>query len=225
MEEACLVCLTATRRGVYQDYMDRGRRQHQRGWPLFLAAIMAGTLSVGEAFADEFPFTRNVPIPEFQNRQEDVRPYNFDAPPEGIFRSIQLAEGFDEEVGFRRTHEMVPVGPTEVFRPDSPAVFAVFQVHQHYESFQVFGLCFPEQVEGLDPKTVIAQDVMYLALEDESGYVKLHAPQGGWKPGRYKVEIHIGWKVNEISLVGTMRFAVTSSNSTTANSGPPASPK
>ena len=206
---------------MYQDYMDRGRSQSTRGWPLFLATIMAGTLSVGEAFADEFPFTRNVPIPEFQNRQEDVRPYNFDAPPEGIFRSIKLAQGFEEEMGYRRTHEMVPVGPTEVFRPDSPAVFAVFQVHQHYESFQVFGLCFPEQVEGLDPKTVIAQDVMYLALEDESGYVKLQAPQGGWKPGKYKVEIHIGWKVNDISLVGTMRFTVVADGQTSSASSAP----
>lgn len=196
--------------------MGRGIVPHQRGWPLFLVTIMAGTLSVCEGLADEFPFTRNVPIPDFQNRQEDVRPYNFDAPPEGIFRSIQLAQGFEEEMGFRRTHEMVPVGPSEVFRPDSPAVFAVFQVHQHYESFQVFGVCFPEQVDGLDPKTPIAKDAMYLALEDESGYVKLHAPQGGWKPGKYKVEIHIGWKVNEISLVGTMRFTVVPPN--TANS-------
>ena len=201
--------------------MDRGRRQRQRGWPLFLAALIAGTLSVGEALADEFPFTRNVPIPDFQNRQEDVRPYNFDAPPEGIFRSIQLAQGFEEEMGYRRTHEMVPVGPTEIFHPDSPAVFAVFQVHQHYESFQVFGLCFPEQVEGLDPKTVIAQDVMYLALEDESGYVKLQAPQGGWKSGKYKVEIHIGWKVNEISLVGTMRFTVVAEGQTSSASSAP----
>src|SRR5436853_137073 len=205
--------------------MDRGRRQRQRGWALFLGALIAGTFSVGEALADEFPFTRNVPIPDFQNRQEDVRPYNFDAPPEGIFRSIKLAQGFEEEMGYRRTHEMVPVGLTEVFRPDSPAVFAVFQVHQHYESFQVFGLCFPEQVEGLDAKTVIAQDVMYLALEDESGYVKLQAPLGGWKPGKYKVEIHIGWKVNEISLVGTMRFTVvTDGQSSSASSAPLTSP-
>ena len=206
---------------MYQRYMDRGIVPRLPWWPVFLATMVAGTLSIGESLADEFPFTRNVPIPDFQNRQEDVRPYNFDAPPEGIFRSIQLAQGFEEEMGFRRTHEMVPAGPTEIFRPDSPAVFAVFQVHQHYESFQVFGLCFPEHVEGLDPKTVIAQDTMYLALEDESGYVKLRAPQGGWKPGKYKIEIHIGWKVNEISLVGTMRFTVVPDGQTTSGLSSP----
>lgn len=170
--------------------------------------VLAGLLFPGTGIAEDPPFFRNVPIPEFQNRAEDVKPYNFDAPPEGMFRSISFAEGFEEELGFRRAHEIVPVSPTEVFHPDSPAVYVVFQVHQHYESFQVMGLCYPEQVPGLDPKTLVAQDAMLLALEDESGYVKLDAPPGGWKPGRYKVEIHVGWQVNEISLMGTMRFTV-----------------
>ena len=91
-------------------------------------------------------------------------------------------------------------------------LFIVFQTHQHYESYQIFGRCYPEHVEGLDPKRVIAEDVMYMALEDESGYLKLFPPSGGWRPGKYKVEIHIGWKINEISLIGTMRFTVAPSN-------------
>jgi hypothetical protein len=49
---------------------------------------------------------------------------------------------------------------------------------------------------------------MYMALEDESGYVKLAPPTGGWRPGRYKVEIHVGFSVTELSLMGTMRFTV-----------------
>ena len=122
-----------------------------------------------------------------------------------------MAEGFEEELGFRRTHEIVPVKPTERFSPDVSGIFIVFTLHQHYQAFQVFGRCYPESVSGLDPQTMIGQDVMYIALEDESGYLKLSSPQGHWKPGRYKVEIHAGEQVNEVSLMGTMRFTVAGS--------------
>ena len=169
---------------------------------------------VGVALAEELRITPNVPIPEFQNRQEDVKPYNFDAPPEGMFRAIQAAEDIDEELGFRRTHEIVPVRPTEEFKPDAPAVYIVFQLHQHYQPFLVFGRCFPEKVADLDPAALIAQDSMYIATEDESGYLKLTPPAAGWKPGRYKVEIHVGEQVNELSRIGTMRFTVAPSNAT-----------
>lgn len=158
--------------------------------------------------ADELPLTRNLPIPDFQNRTEDAKPYDFDAPPEGMFRSITMAEGFEEELGFRRTHEIVPVKPTDRFPPDVPAVFVVFQLHQHYQAFKVFGRCYAEKVPGLPQQTLIGQDAMHMALEDETGYLKLFPPDGGWKPGRYKVEIHAGEQVNEMSLVGTMRFTV-----------------
>ncbi|MBM4124493.1 MAG: hypothetical protein FJ246_06020 [Nitrospira sp.] len=157
--------------------------------------------------AEEPPLTRDLPISEFQNRA-DTPSYNYDAPPQGLFRTIQFAESFEEELGFRRTHEIVPINPTDVFRPDTPTVFIVFSVYPHYESYQVFGVCLPEQVEGLDPQKPLAKDAMYLALEDESGYLKLAAPAGGWPPGKYKVEIYIGWQVNPSNLLGTMRFTV-----------------
>lgn len=180
---------------------------------LTFAAI--GLAPAGEAPAEE-NLTPNVPIEEFQNRGDTAPSYNFDAPPQGLFRTIQFAEGFEEEVGFRRSHEIIPVTPTNVFGPKTAAVYVVFNVHPHLESFQVFGRCYAEQVAGLDPKEIVAEDTMYLALEDESGYVKLPAPSGGWKPGTYKVEIHVGWKVNELSLVGTMRFTVAPPRPTTA---------
>ena len=172
---------------------------------LFASALPA--LCCIASAEDDPPLTRNDSISDFQNRAEE-RTYNFDAPPEGLFRSIQFAEGFEEELGYQRTHEIVPVSITAVFRPDSPAVFIVFSVYQHLDSYQVSALCFPEHVPGLDSKGVIAQDVMYVALEDDTGYLRLDPPAGGWKPGRYKTEIHIGWTINEISLIGTMRFNV-----------------
>jgi hypothetical protein len=168
--------------------------------------VSAGAWAPGVSMAEDPPITRNVPIPEFQNSNE-AKPYNFDAAPQGLFRSIEFAEGFEEELGYHRANEIVPVNLTDVFRPDA-SVFMVFKLHQHLESFQIFGLCYPERVVGLDPTKLIAQDVMLIALEDESGYVKLEAPPGGWKPGQYKVEVHVGWRVNEISLMGTMRFTI-----------------
>lgn len=162
-------------------------------------------------WADDLPLTKNQPISEFQNRTEDTQAYDFDAPPQGMFRSIALAEDFEERMGFQRTHEIMPVRPTERFTADTPAVFIVFSLHQHYQGFKVFGRCMPEQVAGAIPKTIVSEDAMHIALEDDSGYLKLSPPQGGWKPGRYKVEIHVGEQVNETSLMGTMRFTVEAS--------------
>jgi len=59
---------------------------------------------------------------------------------------------------------------------------------------------------------VIGQDAMHIALEDESGYLTLSPPQDAWKPGRYKVEIHVGEQVNEMSLMGTMRFTIVAAS-------------
>lgn len=161
--------------------------------------------------ADDLPLTKNLPITEFQNRAQDDQSYDFDAPPKGMFRSIAMAEDFEEELGFRRTHEIVPVRPTERFSQDTAAIFIVFSLHQHYQAFTVFGRCSPEAVSGIKRETIVSEDAMHIALEDESGYLKLSPPQGGWKPGRYKVEIHTGEQVNEMSLMGTMRFSIVAS--------------
>ena len=183
--------------------------------PSFNAAILTlGLVSgawCGPVFAEDLPIVKDAPINDFQNRSEDAKSYDFDAPPQGLFRSITMAEGFEEELGYRRTHEIVPVKPTERFSSDASGIFIVFTLHQHYQAFQVFGRCYPESVPGLDPHTVIGQDAMYIALEDESGYLKLSSAQG-WKPGRYRVEIHAGEQVNEVSLMGTMRFTVAAAD-------------
>ena len=189
--------------------MARGTRRAGRGAS---AAVIVIALSALPALqAAELPITKNSSIPDFQNRAQDIVPYDFDAPPQGLFRTITTAEGFDEELGVHRTHEIVPVKPTDRFSPDTQAVFIVFHLHQHYQGFQVFGRCFPEKVTGLDPTVVIGQDAMHIALEDDSGYLALSPPQGTWKPGRYKVEIHVGEQVNEMSLMGTMRFTIVAS--------------
>ncbi len=174
--------------------------------------VIAGTFLWSHAtVAEDLPLIENVPMSEFQNRSQDVKAYDFDAPPQGMFRSITMAEGFEEQLSWRQTHEIVPVKPTEQFISDIPAVFIVFSLHQHYQSFTAFGRCTRETVPDTVPGTIVSEDAMRIALEDDSGYLKLSTPHGGWKSGRYKVEIHIGEQVNETSLMGTMRFTVVAS--------------
>ena len=186
----------------------------RRGPTQFLQRVGIATLwALTPAQADELPLTRNLQIDQFQNRVEDVRPYDFDAPPRGMFLSIQTSENFEEELGFRRTHEIVPVKPTDQFTPQAPAVFIVFQLHQHYQGFKVFGLCYPDTDHSTDPATLVSKDIMAISMEDESGYLRLPSPEGGWKQGRYKVEIHVGEQISQLSLMGTMRFTVASSAS------------
>lgn len=182
-------------------------------WLLFACWVWVGVqpgIAVEPARADETPLTPNAPIDQFQNRTEDSHPYDYDAPPQGMFLQIATAQGIDEELGFRRTHEIVPVDPTDRFAPDTPAVFIVFQLHQHYQGFKVFGLCYPETVNGADPTMLVTQDTMQIALEDESGYLRLASPAAGWKEGRYRVEIHVGEEITAISLMGTLRFTIAS---------------
>ena len=201
-----VVYLDSPCRSVYQSAMVGLVSRAGRG---AIAAVIVIALSALPALlAAELPITKNSSVSDFQNRPQDVAPYDFDAPPQGLFRTITTAEGFDEELGSHRTHEIVPVQPTDRFRPDTQAVFIVFLLHQHYQGFQVFGRCYPEAVADLDPTVMVAQDAMHIALEDDSGYLTLSPPQDLWKPGRYKVEIHVGEQVNEMSLMGTMRFTI-----------------
>ena len=182
------------------------RGSHPAGM-VMVAALVWSSAAAGE----EPPLTENVPISEFQNRTEDIKTYDFDAPPQGLFRSIAMAEDFEERLGALRTHEIVPIRPTERFRADVATIFIVFALHQHYQAFTVFGRCTPEQVAGVTAGTLVSEDAMHIALEDDSGYLTLAPPQGGWKPGRYKVEIHTGEEVNEMTLMGTMRFTIVAS--------------
>ena len=171
---------------------------------LLITRLLCPTAVTGE----ELPLTENVPISEFQNRTEDTKAYDFDAPPQGLFRTITMAEDVEERLGVQRTHEIVPVTPTERFTSTQSPIFVVFSVHQHYQGFTVFGRCSPEEVPGIAPHTIVSEDAMHLALEDDNGYLRLLPPSGGWKPGRYIVAIHAGEQINEMSLMGTMRFTI-----------------
>ena len=133
-----------------------------------------------------------------------------DERPGGLFLHITLAESFEEDLDFRRGHRYYPINPTEKFSPEALAVHVVFRVFKHYSAYQVIGRLFPEQVPGVSGDTFTDEEIAYLAVEDESGYLKFFAPsQDGWIPGLYRVDIFVGYEASDVTRMGTLRFTVT----------------
>ncbi len=133
-----------------------------------------------------------------------------DETPGGLFLHITLAESFEEDLDFRRGHRYYPINPTQEFHADALAVHVVFRVFKHYSAYQVIGRLFPENVPGFSGDTFTDEETAYLALEDESGYLKFFAPsQNGWIPGAYRVDIFVGFEANDVTRMGTLRFTVT----------------
>lgn len=141
------------------------------------------------------------------NAESAVSP---DAPPGGLFFDITLAEDFEEALHFRRGNLYRPIHPTDEFSPDTLAVHVVFRVFKHYSSYHVIGRLFPEHVPGLSRDGFFDEDTASLAPEDESGYLKFFAPsEDGWIPGRYRIDIFVGFEANDVTRMGTLHFTVT----------------
>lgn len=135
-------------------------------------------------------------------------PETGDQRPGGLFKRIVTAEGFELEEGLRRGHLVVPINPTETFQADTRAIFVVFNVFKHYAPYQVIGRLYPQDVEGLDPETWIDEDTIYLATEDEGGYLKFFPPNGRWKPGTYRVDIYVGYEANQVNYMGRIPLTI-----------------
>jgi hypothetical protein len=164
-------------------------------------------------FDDEPPANVSAPYKDYSNSPNLP---SFDHKPGGLFESMVFAESVEEDRTLRAGHILVPVNPTDTFSPSAKAVHLVFAVHKHLAPYQIIGRLFPEQVPDADSTQWIDEDRADLALEDESGYLKFFAPDGKWKPGRYRVDIYVGYMVNTMNKMGTMRFSVNSNTAPAA---------
>jgi len=148
------------------------------------------------------------PLPYYK----DLMPSNqlrLDQKPEGLFLNITLSEDIDEDLEIRHGHVYHPVHPTDEFTIDTPAIYVVFRVFKHYQAYQVIGQVVPDAVDDTTTVEIIDEDIAYLALEDESGYLKFFPPsEEGWKTGPYRIDIYVGYEANAVSKMGTLRFRV-----------------
>ena len=158
-------------------------------------------------------YTDNPPVQSVDSMPQTESANGYKDPstkPTGLFFRLEFAEGFEEEEGLRRGHMIEPINPTQVFAQDTRAVFLVFTVYKHYAPYQVFGRLYPKNAGNLDPSHLLDEDTMYLATEDESGYLQFFPPSGHWIPGSYQVKVYVGYEASSINHMGTMQFTVTS---------------
>jgi hypothetical protein len=131
-----------------------------------------------------------------------------DRHPAGLFSTIVTAHGQEMVMGPARSFEIVPIKPSETFSSNVPEIFVVFNLHQHDGEFKVYGRWIVEKGEGVSPNHELGTDAMILAIEDDSGYVSLKQPPGGWPVGDYKVKIFIGTGSADMNPIGALRFRV-----------------
>jgi len=135
-------------------------------------------------------------------------PASIDDKPKGLFQEITLAENVDEDLEFRRGHLYYPVRPTQQFTSDALAIYIVFRVFKHFTPYQVFAQLYPRYAPENPAPDMMDEDIVYLATEDESGYLKLFPPDSGWQPGAYQVHIFVGFEANPVTRMGTLHFTI-----------------
>jgi hypothetical protein len=127
----------------------------------------------------------------------------------GMFRRIVTARGADLDESRAGLHEMRAIGVTDTFTPDTPAVFVVAELlTSAFHMFRITGRFILEDPDGKPIGTLLHTDRAQFEKEDTGGYLTMKRPPGGFPVGTYRVEIHYGELVNDISLLTLTRFKV-----------------
>ena len=155
-------------------------------------------------------FSDDVPAP-YDGYSDSPTIPSADQKPGGVFLSLDFAESFEVKPTTRGGHTHIAVRPTDTFLPNVPSVYLVFTVHEHLSSYQIIGRLFSESETGMDSPQWLDEDIVDLATEDESGFLKFFPPGGAWQPGQYRVEIFVGFMANSVNKMGTMRFTIAPS--------------
>lgn len=156
-------------------------------------------------------FSDDVPAP-YDGYSHSPTVSSSDQKPGGLFLSLDFAEGVEEDQAIRRGHVYLPVNPTDRFSPHIPSVYLVFSVHKVLASYQIIGRLFRETETAGDPTEWLDEDIVHLATEDESGFLKFFPPKGTWQPGQFRVDLYVGFMANPANKMGAMRFTIDPSD-------------
>jgi hypothetical protein len=128
--------------------------------------------------------------------------------PQGLFRKVVTARGFEIDDSRAGLHNVKAVGMTNQFAPDVPEIYVVIEFLQsNFDIFRLVGRFILEDPEGKPIGTLLHTDKAQFENEDTGGFLIMKQPAGGFPVGSYRVEIHYE-TVNDISLLTLARFKV-----------------
>ena len=128
--------------------------------------------------------------------------------PQGLFRRIVTARGFEVDDSRAGLHKVKAIGPTDTFPADAPEIYVVVEFLQStFDLFRLVGRFILEDPEGKPIGTLLHTDKAQFMNEDTGGFLLMRQPTGGFPVGNYRVEIHYE-TVNDISLLTFARFKI-----------------
>jgi hypothetical protein len=127
----------------------------------------------------------------------------------GLFNSIVTARGAEIDPGRAGLHMIRPIEVSDSFPSDAPEIYVVLELKQSaFDMFELIARFILEDPTGKPMGTLLHTDRAHFEFSDTGGYVLMKQPSGGFPVGNYRVEIHYGEQVNEISLMTLVRFKV-----------------
>lgn len=106
-------------------------------------------------------------------------------------------------------HEFIPLNPNDTFPSTQPEIYLVFGlVSASYDAVPLSAQCFLEIAEVRGEGQPVTQDQVMMAMNDQSGYFRLPAPQTGWAPGLYRCGLFAGEHTSAYTQADEVRFRI-----------------
>jgi len=139
----------------------------------------------------------------------------------GLFNKIVTARGAEIDPGRTGYHMIRAIEPASIFPPSTPEIYVVMELKQSaFDMFELIARFILEDPEGKPIGKLLHTDRAHFEFSDTGGYMTMKRPPGGFTIGDYRVEIHYGEQVNDISLLTLIRFQVLAATSTPPPSRP-----
>jgi hypothetical protein len=132
----------------------------------------------------------------------------------GLFNRIGTARGAEIDPGRAGVHMIRAIEPTSTFAPNTPEIYVVIELKQSaFDMFELIARFILEDPDGKPVGTLLHTDRAHFEFSDTGGFMMMKQPEGGFPVGTYRIEIHYGEQVNEISLMTLVQFKVVAASS------------